>query len=122
MVDILNSIVKHYNTSNRFLEQKRYTEAENEINEAHAKFKKTELPFQDLEKRLTREDFRRAYELVKTNRELQSQLLTIVESSVPLTRSDDTNAYNESIRRANKTVEPYNENVRRIEEILRQYN
>src|SRR5262249_56610293 len=69
MVDILNSITKRFNASNRFLEQKRYTEAENEINEAHAKFTKTEITFQDLEKRLSIADFRRAYDLVKTIRE-----------------------------------------------------
>src|SRR5262249_20317884 len=50
MVEILNSIIERFNASNRLLEQKRYTEAENEINKAHAKFTKTELPFQDLEK------------------------------------------------------------------------
>jgi hypothetical protein len=100
--------------------QKRYTEAENEINEAHAKFTKTELPFQDLEKRLSREDFRRAYDIVRANRELQSQLLTIVENRIPLAQSNDTDAYNDSIRTSNKTVETYNKNVQRIDEILRQ--
>jgi hypothetical protein len=37
-------------------------------------FKKTELPFMDLEKKLTREDFRKLYELAKVNRDLQKEL------------------------------------------------
>ena len=84
---------------------------ENEIHEAHAKFTETELPFQDLEKRLSREDFRRAYDLVKTNRELQSQLLTMAENRIPLALNNDTNAYNDSINLSNKTVDTYNKNV-----------
>jgi Mg-chelatase subunit ChlD len=70
MIDILNSVIHHFNKFGDLIEQKSYEEAGTEIREAFDKLKKTELPFQDLGKRLTREDFRKLYEFSSTNRDL----------------------------------------------------
>ena len=72
----------------------------------------------DLEKRLTREDFRKLYEFASTNRDLQNELLTVVENRIPSARTNGMQAYYDSVNKANEIVEIYNSNVMKIAEIL----
>jgi Mg-chelatase subunit ChlD len=119
MMHILNSVIEHFNGSGRLIEKKDYLNAENLIKQGKEKFKETNLAFQDLGKRLKRDDFIMMYNLVKENRELQVKLLDIVESRIPLAKGDDRDAYNSSVENANEMVSTYNSNIQKIDEILR---
>jgi hypothetical protein len=119
VTNILNSTLEYLNKSATFLNQKLYLEAENQIKTGFKALEETDLAFRDLEKRLTREDFRRLYELIKVNKGLQDKILRNFESSIPLARNDHIDDYNKLVHKGNEMVSIYDNNVRKIDEILK---
>jgi len=120
LVQILNTGVAHINDAIGNINGKNYSAAQTGLEAARSEFSRSDLPFRDLGKRQSSDQFRKLYDLAAANRDLQDRFLSLSTDLVSRGRANDIEGFNKTIRNYNDLSSAYNQRVGQINDILRQ--
>lgn len=120
LVQILNAGVARINETIGNINAKNYSAAEAGVQAARSEFSRSDLPFRDLGKRQSNDQFRKLYQLAVANRDLQDQFLSLSTALVSRGQANDIEGFNKTIQGYNQLSATYNQRVGQINEILRQ--
>lgn len=120
LVQILNTGVAHINTTIGSINAKDYSAAEAGVESARNEFKHSDLPFHDLGKRQSSEQFGKLYQLAAMNRDLQDKFLSLSDTLVSRAKANDIEGFNKTIEKYNELSAAYNERIGQINGILQQ--
>lgn len=120
LVQILNAGVARINETIGNINAKNYSAAEAGVQAARSEFSRSDLPFRDLGKRQSNDQFRKLYQLAVANRDLQDQFLSLSTTLVSRGQANDIEGFNKTIQNYNELSATYNQRVGQINEILRQ--
>lgn len=118
LVQILNVGVGHINQAIGSINGKDYSSAEAGIEAARDEFKHSDLPFLDLGKRQSSEQFQKLYQMAAVNRDLQDKFFNLSQILVSQGKGNDIEDFNKTIQKYNELSAAYNEKVGQINEIL----
>jgi hypothetical protein len=89
VLEVLKYNVQRLNAVIGDLKRDDYTAAEHDLQQARNEFDRSELPFHDLGKRQTSEQYRQIYQAAGKNREIQSQVISLLEVMLSQAKASD---------------------------------
>lgn len=113
----MNNVSSHLDKVIQAINQKDYQAAEKEFEDARNEFERSDIPFQNLEKRQTSGQVQMLYELAKEIRDTQNKTLQLSETIIVQAKRNDKEAYYKSAKQLNLLAIEYNERVDRIYEL-----